>query len=218
MKGNALKRMKYVGIVAMLLMAASVIANFFGLGISVLSIAVGIAAFFILFNRKEIEEGGIDFISAASQLLDRKMWAWILFPAAANFLPLLIACLWLPDFINHVVGRTEQLWISQKTPLLIIQLIIAAVGEEIAWRGFFQKRLGELISIHLSIILTSILFALGHLSRGSALVVAFDLFFVFLNSLLYGIVFKKTNNVWVSAIAHFIANVFAIGIILRIKV
>ena len=35
-------------------------------------------------------------------------------------------------------------------------------------------------------------------------------FFVFINSVLYGIIFHKAKNAWVSAIAHFGANLFSI--------
>lgn len=40
--------------------------------------------------------------------------------------------------------------------------------------------------------------------------------FVFVNSILYGIIFYKSNNAWVCAISHFIANLFSIIVLLFI--
>lgn len=42
------------------------------------------------------------------------------------------------------------------------------------------------------------------------MIVAYDISFVFINSILYGIIFYKTNNAWISAISHFIANLFSV--------
>ena len=97
--------------------------------------------------------------------------------------------------------------------VLIIQLLVFAVSEEIAWRAFFQKQLKTFLPVVPTILITSALFSLGHLTSGSLIIVSYDLLFVFVNSLFYGIIFRKTNNVWVSAASHFTANLFAVIIL-----
>jgi membrane protease YdiL (CAAX protease family) len=57
---------------------------------------------------------------------------------------------------------------------------------------------------------SSLLFALGHFKAGNPVIVAYGLFFIFINSILYGVIFHKTKNAWVSGIAHFAANMFEV--------
>ena len=135
----------------------------------------------------------------------------------ANVVSVAIAQFLLPDFIGHVAERTGQVLTFHKMPLLAAQLIIAVLGEEIAWRAFFQQRLSERVPMHLSMVCTSILFSLGHFSSGSILIVTYDLVFVFINSLLYGMVFKRTNNVYISALSHLIANGAGIALMLFVR-
>ena len=188
-----------------------------GLGISGLSVLVGIAAFFILSGKKPGSESGLDFKAMKPQLSHPTLWIWILLPVAANLLSFGIAYVWLPGFISHVAERTEQLLTFDKILLLSVQLMGMALGEELAWRAFFQKRLGEHIPACLAIVLTSLLFSLGHFSSGSALIVAYDLLFVFINSFFYGIVFQKTNNAWISAVSHLIANGAAMALLFFVR-
>ena len=65
-----------------------------------------------------------------------------------------------------------------------------------------------------SVILTSSLFALGHFSAGSFIVVAYDLLFVFIDSSLFGLIFKETDNAWCSWIPHFLADILGVLLII----
>lgn len=94
-----------------------------------------------------------------------------------------------------------------------MQLGLSALGEEIAWRAFFQSHVSKQLLPQVTIIGTSIIFALGHAIAGSFGVVVYDLIFIFMNSCIYGWIFYKTNSVWVSILAHLLANVFAIVIL-----
>ena len=42
--------------------------------------------------------------------------------------------------------------------------------------------------------------------------VVFGVSFVFINSVLYGVVYHKTKNAWISTISHFAANVFEVAV------
>jgi len=130
-----------------------------------------------------------------------------------NFLVIILAKMILPDYIEHVVTRSGVMLNVSMLPILMVQLLIFALIEEIAWRGFFQKHLQSHLSVLPAIVITSVLFSLGHLSTGPLVIVAYDLLFVFVNSLIYGFIFSKTNNVWMSTVSHFIANTFAVIIL-----
>ncbi|WP_153730768.1 CPBP family intramembrane glutamic endopeptidase [Sporosarcina obsidiansis] len=139
-------------------------------------------------------------------LKDKSIWLWITLPLLMNLLCILLATTFLPEFMEHLAGRTERLISFNQLALLILQLAILALGEEIAWRGFFQKQVSKWLPILPTLMVTSLLFSIAHFTVGDMVVVSYDLFFIFINSMLYGIVFHKTNNAWISAFSHFIAN------------
>lgn len=133
-----------------------------------------------------------------------------------NFINITIAILIIHEYIEHVLARTEIFITFDKIFLMIFQLAVLALGEEIAWRAFFQKQLNKAFSITTVLLISSLLFSVAHFSQGDIMIVVFDIFFVFVNSILYGIIFHKTNNAWFSAISHFLANLFSIIILLYV--
>lgn len=203
---------KSISIVAMLVMFIVSFSNFFGYSLAGISIIIGVSFFFI----KRISERNIDSENTLNvrvigeYLQDKSIWFLITLPTIMNIICLALATLFLPEFIDHINGRTEIVVSANMVMLLILQLAILALGEEIAWRGFFQKQLSKWLPTIPTLILTSIVFSLGHFAVGHIAVVSYDIFFIFINSVLYGILFYKTNNVYISAISHFIANLFTI--------
>ncbi|MFL0554903.1 MULTISPECIES: CPBP family intramembrane glutamic endopeptidase [Paenibacillus] len=77
------------------------------------------------------------------------------------------------------------------------------------FRGLLQERLNWYVKPYFAIPLTSMIFALMHVSQGSVQIVSIDLISVFLDSLVFGIIYYQTRNVWVSWLAHFAANLLA---------
>lgn len=195
-------------LIAMIVMVLISFANFFWLNIAGLAVIIGIIVYFI---RRESLDG---FKLIGKNLKNKRIWLWIFMPFVMNILCLALAILFLPEFIDHTYDRTQFALTPDKILLLIFQLGLFAYGEEVAWRGFFQRNLLKVLQVGPSIIVTSILFSIGHFAVGSFEIVSYDLFFIFINSIFYGIVFYKTNNVWISAISHFIANLFAYMMIL----
>ena len=112
-----------------------------------------------------------------------------------------------PQLIAHVKERTS--FITSFDLKIIFTLIILALGEEIVFRGLIQKRLSWKINAPLSIFITSIMFSILHLSEGTPLVVATDLLTVFIDSVFFGYLFYKTNNIYISWLAHAIGNITA---------
>ena len=99
---------------------------------------------------------------------------------------------------------------------MIFQLIILALWEEVLWRAFFQNKLSKYIPIVPTILITSALFAIGHISEGINYIVLFDILFVFIDSILYGIVFYKSKNAWLSFFSHFLANITSLIVLFPI--
>lgn len=170
-----------------------------------LSVIVGVIAFFTTGKTNESKDEGLNIKSVVRSIRDIKVLILVLMPMVMNIICFLIAKFYLPEYLEHLNSRTNFLNAAE-LPLLILELIVMALGEEIAWRAFFQKQTSKIIPFIPSLLITSALFSIGHFNFGSAIVVLYDLFFIFVNSLFYGFVFKKTDNAWCSTLAHFLAN------------
>jgi uncharacterized protein len=88
-------------------------------------------------------------------------------PSLINVLVIVFAKLIIPDYITHVMSRSDIMLSFDRLPILIVQIIFLALAEEVAWRGFFQKQLQSILPALPAIIGTSVIFSLGHLTSGS---------------------------------------------------
>lgn len=175
-----------------------------------ISVILGIVAYFVTRNTNESKNEGLDIKSTIKCLLkDKKVIILIIMPMIMNIICITLAKFCLPEYITHLGSRTDFLNLSE-LPKLILELAILALGEEIAWRAFFQKQAAKIMPFVPALIISSFLFAIGHFTSGSIAIVLYDLLFVFINSIFYGLVFKKTDNAWCSFIAHFLANLLGI--------
>lgn len=119
-----------------------------------------------------------------------------------------------PEVLDHVLERTD--FIEVINGKLMFILLILALGEEITFRGLVQGRLNWLIKPVYSILLSSIIFTLMHISNGNFIVVLIDLITVFIDSMIFGIIFYKTKNIYISWIAHAAANIVAVLLMMTI--
>lgn len=207
--------MKKIGTLPLIGLAAMAVlsfANFSGASIAGLAVIVGIIFFFAAkkLDKQTARASGLDFRSIGRDLKKKSIWFWVILPVVMNAVSIGLALLFLPEYLEHVLARTEAFLSWNLLFLMILQLAVFALGEEIAWRAFFQKQMSKMMPIVPALLWSSLLFALGHIAFGAPIVVAYDLFFVFVNSFLYGVVFYKTNNAWTSAIAHFLANLSSV--------
>lgn len=171
------------------------------------ALIIGIVAFFVTRKTNDDINEGLNHKTILSSLKNKNTIVLIFMPLIMNVICLLIAKLFVPEFIEHLTARTDFLAFNM-IPVLIVELIIAALGEEIAWRAFFQKQMSKVLPFVPSLIISSALFSICHFNQGSAIVVIYDLVFVFINAMIYGIIFKKSDNAFISTIAHFLANLF----------
>lgn len=177
-----------------------------------ISVIVGVIAYFTTRKTNEFITSGLDIKKCFSSFKDVKVILLTITPALLDILCFIIAKNCLPEYIEHLSSRTSFID-SSETIKTILMLAVAALGEEIAWRAFFQKQTTKIVKFIPSLIITSILFSLGHFNFDNPLIVIYDLAFILINSIFYGLVFKKTDNAWCSWISHFIANVIGIFMI-----
>lgn len=126
----------------------------------------------------------------------------------------LLSKLIMPDFYIHVLECTKPILVFDKLPALIIQLLILAFTEEVVFRGFLQAQIITRIRPAYAITITSFFFSIAHYSSGAISIVLYDLFFIFVDSILYGIIFEKKKSVYACWSSHFLANAVGVGIVL----
>lgn len=212
MENTKMQNIKTKSLVIMIIMGILSFSNLIGLKIAGMSVIIGVIFFFInkITEKQSDKESGLDISSIKTHFKDKSIWLWVALPLIMDAVSITISKLFLPEYIEHVLARTEIFVSFDKAVIMVVQLIILALGEEIAWRAFFQKQLNKALPIMHTLLISSILFAIGHFTKGNTIIVIYDVFFVFINSILYGIIFYKSNNAWVSTISHFIANLFSV--------
>ncbi|MBM7648229.1 membrane protease YdiL (CAAX protease family) [Bacillus ectoiniformans] len=135
---------------------------------------------------------------------------WIPFVTVAFFLQFIYFWLFTnfsPELITQVKERTS--FITSFDTKIVLTLLILALGEEIVFRGLIQKRLNWKLSAFPSILMTSFVFALLHISDGTPVTVTMDLSTVFIDSVFFGYLFYKTQNLYISWLAHALGNITA---------
>jgi len=177
-------------------------------------LAIVFAIAFILYEKKNVENevSVLTFQWGKTKEDILQYWWLILFPFVAVIGQIVVAHYAVPAFNEHVMARVEPMLHMSSLLVLIPQLLILAYGEELAFRGFAQEKLSKLVGSRIAIIAISFLFAIAHLSAGPVDVVIYDIGFILIDSILYGVLFLKTKNIYITTIAHFLANVVGIYI------
>ena len=123
-----------------------------------------------------------------------------------------IARLWWPAFGAHVQARIPLLDAGQLTTLLVL-LPLALLGEELTYRSLVQGRLNWFVPQAVAIGGASVIFAAMHISAGAPAIVLADVALVGLDSMIYGVIFARTQNLWIAWLAHLLADVIGVGVI-----
>lgn len=214
-----MQNIKRIPLITMIIMTIISFSNLFGLNITGMSVIIGIIFFFInkALEKQSFRDSGLDIKAIRANFADRNMWFWVALPLIMDVVCTVISKLFLPEHTAHVLARAEVFLSFDKGILLVFQLAFLALGEEIAWRAFFQNQLSKVFPIMPVLFISSVLFAFCHITDGNVIIVIYDIFFVFINSIIYGIIFYKSKNAWISAISHFISNIFSAIILVCLK-
>lgn len=178
-----------------------------------------VIAYMIIENRlrrRPKAETGSNLKGLPLALRDNRLFI-VLVVFVTPLITVIVGKLLLPEYFTHVLERVVPYVKMDPMGKLFVQLLILALGEEIVFRAFLQGRLSLFINPRLAIILSSIVFAAVHFTSGVMVVVIMDLLSVFVDSLLFGIIFERSKNVLASTVAHFLGNSFGMLLLIFIS-
>jgi membrane protease YdiL (CAAX protease family) len=142
-------------------------------------------------------------------------WLVVLVGLVTQLIPILIAKTILPEYLAHIQERLP-LDISGSIGTLAVSLLVATLAEELVYRALFQERLAWGLGTPLALVLVALVFAAMHWAPGKAAVVFTDLVFVAIDALIYGAIFARCKNIFVAWLAHFLADVVGLGLIIAL--
>ncbi len=181
------------------------------------SVFVGIAFFFLAEAAAKTprSESGLRFRTIVADLKKPGVIAWLLLPSVSGAATLVVGNLiFHGEFVAHEMGRAGSILSFDKTALLIGQVIIAAFGEEIAYRGFFLGKGMKLFSFWPCAVVSSVVFAAGHIAAGNMGVVLYDVACVFIDSLIFSVIYQKSGNCVISTLSHILGNAISLAVVL----
>lgn len=137
---------------------------------------------------------------------------WFLFILLA-FLIQPLTALWakayFPEYLAHVQARLP-FESGMSWGLLLPLLAVSLLGEELTYRTLIQGRLARFLGAPAAIGVASLLFGLAHYAPGPALIVSVDIGLIVVDSILYGMIFARRNNLWVVWLAHLLGDILGL--------
>lgn len=196
-----------IGLIVMMIMTLTKIVP--SSQIAGYSVFVGIAFFFIVeaVGKTPSAESGLQFKTFFKDM--KKPWVLplVLLPIVTAIATLIVGDLMFSgEFRAHVMKRTASMLSFDKIPILVFQVVIAALGEEIAWRGFFVGKSMKIFPFWLCAVVSSVLFAAGHIAVGNFGLVLFDVATIFIDSMIFAMIYRKSGNCLVSTVSHILCN------------
>lgn len=144
-----MRHIKKSSLIALFIMAALPFSGLVGLPIAGATVLVGVAFFFVDKGRKPFSECGFDISSIGKAFSDKTIWLWMALPLVMDLVSVALAKLVLPDFTDHVLSRVAVMVSFDQAALMLLQLALFAIGEEIAWRAFFQNQMQRAMPVSL---------------------------------------------------------------------
>ncbi|MBU3156886.1 CPBP family intramembrane glutamic endopeptidase [Clostridium estertheticum] len=164
-------------------------------------------------NKRKMEDIGFIPKNILSDI--KKYWWLILIPVVSGIVSISLFKFVLPEVYLYA-SDTKPMLSFGNLFLQIPKLLILAFVEEIAFRGFFQAKLCNTTKPIWAIIITSLFFAIGNFSAVPILGLIYISFFIFIDNIIYGVIYQKTKNIYSCTISHFLANVIGTFILLLI--
>ena len=168
----------------------------------------GLACFFIIegIEKTPDSESGLSFKRFFSDLKKPGVLLLILFLLVLSPVEMLLSkAVFGSAYIDHVLGRVNVPGLDQ-LPLLLFSQIVSVLGEEIEFRAFFVGKGMKRFSFWPVAVAGAVLFAVAHYTAGAAGIVAWDLGGIFIDAILFAILYRRTGNCLISFIPHFLNN------------
>lgn len=200
-----------IGIIAMMLVTVTKVVP--SSQIAGYSVFIGIAFFFITeaVDKTRDSKSGLRFNTIAADFKKPGVILWMLLPSVSGIVTLVVGnMIFGGEFVAHVMGRTSSMLSFDETALLIGQVIIAAFGEEIAYRGFFFGKSSKLFPVWVCAVVSSAVFAAGHIATGNTGIVVYDVAAVFIDSLIFSVIYYKSCNCVISTFSHILGNAISL--------
>jgi membrane protease YdiL (CAAX protease family) len=202
----------------------SVILTILGMAVMIIAVAVkaatssmiaaavihiaGLACFFIIegIEKTPDSESGLSFKRFFSDLKKPGVIPLILFMILLSLAEMLLSkAVFGRAYIDHVLGRINVPGLDQ-LPLLLFSQTVSVLGEEIEFRAFFVGKGMKRFSFWPAAIVGAVVFAAAHYSAGAAGIVARDMTGIFIDAILFAILYRKTGNCLISFVPHFVSN------------
>lgn len=108
-----------------------------------------------------------------------------------------------------------RLWFPS-LPVLFAFVLFETLSEEVGCRGFVQGRLAPYLGTLPALLLANLLFVAGHWRIQANLpATMLDILFVALDGAIYGWLYARSGNVFVSWLAHLLADVVGLALLLQ---
>ncbi len=173
------------------------------------SLVIGIAFFFVVewVVKTPDNESGLRFKTFFDDLKRCGPLLWLIIPIISTLVSIVLGtAMFGRQYVDHVVGRTDSILNFENIMILAGQFIIAALGEEIAFRGFFTGKGMKIFGFWPAALVSSAVFALAHLASGNTAGFFFDLTWILIDASVYSLIMRKTSNCRISAVSHFLVN------------
>ena len=115
-----------------------------------------------------------------------------------------------PEIIDHIIERLPFPPTAGGLFVYAIPLAIVLIGEELTHRTLIQGRLTPFIGIPAAIAVASLVFGISHYSPGPFAIVALDISSIVFDSILFGIIYARSNNLIVSWAAHLLGDILGL--------
>ena len=207
MKKDKVRMITLIGMAVMIIAVAVKAATSSVIAAAAIHIA-GLACFFLIegIEKTPDSESGLSFKRFFPDLKKPGVLLLILFMLVLSPGEMLLSkAVFGSAYIDHVLGRVNVPGLDQ-LPLLLFNQIVSVLGEEIEFRAFFVGKGMKRFSFWPVAIAGAVIFAAAHYAAGPAGIVAWDLAGIFIDAILFAILYRRTGNCLISFIPHFLNN------------
>ena len=207
MKKDKVRMITLIGMAVMIIAVAVKAATASMIAAAAIHIA-GLACFFLVegIEKTPDSESGLSFKRFFPDLKKPGVLPLILFMIVLSPVEMLLSKVVFDSaYIEHVLGRIDVPGLDQ-LPLLLISQIVSVLGEEIEYRAFFVGKGMKRFSFWPVAVAGAVLFAAAHYAAGPAGIVAWDMGAIFIDAILFAILYRRTGNCLISFVPHFLNN------------